>query len=109
MGQLHRSFRVHTAIATAVFTVYLAVTCSIDLFHTEDCPLTTGKTAPADESCPACRFLAGANSMQASHDSSPAAIQCQIVSAPIPNSPVVMSKQWAGSITLRGPPRFVLS
>ena len=109
MDQLHRSFRVRKAISMAALTVYLTITCTVDLFHTEDDPLTTGKTAPTGESCPACKFLAGANSMPAAHDSSPVAIEYQTVSTPIPNSPVVMSKQWADSISLRGPPRFVLA
>lgn len=109
MGQLHKSLHVHKAVAAAAFFVYLAIACGVDLFHTEDCPLTTGKTAPSSDSCPACKFLAGANSTEALHDASPVAIQYQIVSAPAPDSFVVVPTQCTGSIMLRGPPLLLLS
>jgi len=109
MGQLHKSIDAHKAIAVGVFCLYLVVACGVNLFHTEDNPLTTGKTAPSSDSCPACKFLAGANSTEVLHDSNLAAIEYQMVSAPTPDSFVVVSTRCTGSIILRGPPLLPIS
>lgn len=109
MGQMHMSFRVHKAVAVVALLAYLTIACSVDLFHTEDCPLTTGKTAPASESCPACKFLAGANSTQAIHDSGPAALEYSIIAVPSPDTQVTISKHWTKSVLLRGPPSIAHS
>jgi hypothetical protein len=109
MGQLRKSVDVHKAMVVGVLCLYLAVACGVNLFHTEDDPLTTGKTAPSSDSCPACKFLAGANATQVLYESCPVAIEYQVVSAPAPGSFVVVSKQCTGSIVLRGPPLLPLS
>jgi hypothetical protein len=83
---------------------YLIVACGVDLFHTEDYPLTTGKTAAASESCPACKFLAGANSTQALYETGPAGLEYLVVSAPTPQTSVIVARPWAKSILLRAPP-----
>jgi hypothetical protein len=110
MGQLSKSTGAHKAITAGVVCVYLTIACGVNLFHTEDCPLTTGKTAPSSESCPACKFLAGANSTPALYESSLIATNYQMVSAPAPDSIVVVSQECIGSIIiLRGPPPLTLS
>jgi hypothetical protein len=98
------SFDAHRALAVGVLCAYFVISCTVDLFHTEECPLTTGKTAPSSDSCPACKFLAGANSTEALYDVSTMAIECWLASAPVPELFVVVSKQYTGSIILRGAP-----
>ncbi len=109
MKQLRKSIDAHKAMVVGVFCAYLAVACGVNLFHTEENPLTTGKTNPSSDSCPACKFLAGANATQVLYESSLVAIEYQIVSAPTPDAFVVVSKQCTGSIVLRGPPLLPLS
>ena len=86
------------------FIAYLVVACGASLFHTEECPLTTGKTAPSSDSCPACKFLAGANSTEVLPDSIPAPLAYQVASLLAPDSSVITVRHWASSIVLRGPP-----
>ena len=111
MSQLHRSTNGrHKVIAVSVFCMYLVIACGVNLFHTEDCPLTTGKTAPSSESCPACKFLAGANATEVLYDSGPAVMECRAVAAPTPDSFGTVSAPCLGSIiVLRGPPLESLS
>ncbi len=109
MDQMHISFGIRKAVAVAALAAYLTIACGVDLFHTEDCPLTHGKTAPSSESCPACKFLAGANATEALHDSGPVVLEHSIISPPAPGSHVTVSKHWATSIALRGPPSIIPS
>ncbi len=104
MSQLHRELSVRKAVAMTGLLVYLAIACCVNLFHSEGCPLANGKTAPSSDPCPACKFLAGANSAQVLPESSPATIEHQIVLIAAPNSPVINSRCWTSSIILRGPP-----
>lgn len=109
MSQLHTKLGVHRAVAVTAFVVYVVISCGANLFHTEECPLTTGKTAPSSDSCPACKFLAGANSTEVLPDSSPPTIAYQMASLPAPDAPVIISRPWTSSIILRGPPSPTLA
>ena len=104
MGRIYTSLRGRKATTVTALFVYLIVACGAELFHTEDCPITTGKTAPASESCPACKFLAGANSTQVLHDAGPPALEYSLIPAPTPQISVVVSRHWAKSVLLRAPP-----
>jgi len=110
MGQVYKSARAYKVIAMGVLCVYLAIACGVNLFHTEENPLTTGKTAPSSETCPACKFLAGANSTPALYEAGLVATEYQMVSAPAPVSFIVVAQECIGSIiVLRGPPLLSLS
>jgi len=109
MSPLHTKPGVHRAIAVTAFVVYLVIACGANLFHTEECPLTTGKTAPSSDSCPACKFLAGANSTEVSPDSCPVTFAYQIALLPAPSAQPITSRHWASSIILRGPPSPTLA
>ncbi len=104
MGQLQKRFGVRTFIAVACLAAYVAITCTVDLFHTEDCPLTECDHDPSSAPCPACKFLAGANTTQALHDATPMAIEYLIATAPAPDSPIVVSRHGSSSIIERAPP-----
>jgi len=109
MGQLQKRLGAHTVIAIACLAAYLAITCTVDLFHTEDCPVTDCDTGSSSTPCPACKFLAGANTTQVLYDANPMAIEHQIAPTPAPDSCIVVSRQCTGSITQRAPPARPLS
>jgi hypothetical protein len=97
-----------------IFALYLAVTTSIDLFHTENCVFNTrhtGKTDAilSDDPCPACAFLAGHHSTQL--DYSPALLTTEhlFISQLLAHSQADRSDEWACSIVSRAPPTITIS
>ncbi len=107
MGQWLRQFGVRHAIAAAALLVYPVVACGISLLHSDDCPLATDKTAPCDESCPACKFLAGAHSTQVLPELSLAILGPQVALMATPHPSVVTCRHWASPIIRRGPPHLM--
>lgn len=95
---------VHKSLALSVLAVYLFIACFVNLFHEEEYPLTTGRTAPSSDTCPACKFLAGANSIEVFTNPSLGVIELQIASITVADALIVVSRHWASSIVLRGPP-----
>ncbi len=107
MSRAHRTFTIRRAITVGTFCAYLIAACLADLFHTEECPLTTGKTESSSETCPACKFLAGANSTEVLYESAPLVMEFRMV---LPTAPVASAvvTAWPSAILRRGPPCLLL-
>jgi hypothetical protein len=99
----------HQAASVAIFAVYLLITTSVDLFHTEEhdfydrhsgMPNRIYSNAP----CPACAFLAGHHSMGV--DYAPALLNAEFLFAlqSLPPLTVICRHEWASSIVSRAPP-----
>ena len=109
MHLLWRRQNWYQAVAAAVFFTYLFVVICIPLMHRDDCPLTANRNAPTSDSCPACKFIAGAHSAQVSADSGPSITTLIAIFDTVPDSSIVPSRQWIGSIIERGPPSPILA
>jgi hypothetical protein len=107
--------KLHQIISVAIFAVYLVVTVSVDLFHTEDCMFGdqhshASNTISSNNPCPACMFLAGHHSTGA--DYTPALLDAEhfYTSQSLPPSlAIVYRSEWASSIISRAPPSTILS
>jgi hypothetical protein len=104
MSQLRRRCGFREAATVASLFVYLAVASCVNLLHTEECPAAADETAPLSDSCPACKYLAGANAPEVVPDPSPAVMEYQIVVSAAPDSLAIPSRYWTSSIIERGPP-----
>lgn len=102
-------------MAMAIFAVYLFITASVDLFHTDeeymfgDPHADAANTIYSNNPCPACTFLAGHHSMGAYY--APALLNAELLFAlqSLPPLDVVRCCEWAHSITSRAPPSTLLS
>jgi len=106
--------KVHGVLVVLTATVYIAITCTVSLFHIDDyreeMPSSHGGgTAHSEPECPACKFLAGSNATEAQCDSTPTVTQVEFIPAPPPHSGVAVASLCVGSIILRGPPILCLS
>jgi len=106
--------KLRQATSIAVFAVYLVVTVSVDLFHTEAyifCDQHSGTTDTifSNSPCPACAFLAGHHATGA--DPTPALFNTErfYASQSLPRLVIVCCRQWASSIISRAPPSTTLS
>ena len=113
-GFSKKRVRLHKKASLATFVVYLAITTSIDLFHTENCVFgvehtSTTNSISSNDTCPACAFLAGHNSTGVSH--SPALLNAErlFVSQFLPHFAIVHCDEWAYSIAPRAPPSTSIS
>jgi hypothetical protein len=113
-GLSKKRLRLHKTASLAIFVLYLVITTSIDLFHSDDCVFNTRHTSDTDSifsgaPCPACTFLSGHNSTGVSH--SPALLNAEnlFISQFLPNLEVVHCNQWACSIASRAPPTTAIS
>jgi hypothetical protein len=113
-GLSKKHINVHKTASFVIFALYLVVTTSIDLFHSDDCEFNTRHTSDTDcifsnAPCPACTFLAGHNSMGVSHG--PALLNAEniFISQFAPSLEVVRCCEWACSIASRAPPMTVIS
>ena len=104
----------HRAISIAIFAVYLLITTSVDLFHTEeymfgDRHSGTSNSIYSNAPCPACSFLAGHHSMGVSY--APALLNAELLfnSQSLPPLTVICRHEWASSIISRAPPSLSLS
>ena len=109
-----KKVRLHRTAAFAIFAVYLAVTTSVDLFHTENCVFGarhsgTTNSISSNDPCPACAFLAGHNSPGVSY--APVLLSAERLFAPqsLPHLTIVHCDEWAYSITPRAPPSTNIS
>ena len=109
-----KKLRLHRVTSLAIFVLYLSVSTFVDLFHTENCVFVTQRTGTTNgifstDQCPACKFLAGHNSTQVSHE--PALLNAErlFISQLLPHSDIVHSNEWASSITPRAPPLTSIS
>jgi len=113
-GYSKKQFRLHRTASTVVLAVYLIITTSIDLFHSEECmfgavqPGTTDAIY-CDNPCPACKFLAGNNSTEANHCSTLLSTESLLISQFLTQLTVVNHDEWACSIFLRAPPSITIS
>jgi len=99
----------HKKASLAIFVVYLAITTSVDLFHSENCVFNNRHTSKTDgifsnESCPACTFSADHNSTRASQGPVLLNVERLFISQFLPHSEVVHCDEWACSFAPRAPP-----
>ena len=101
-------------MAIAIFAVYLFITASVDLFHTEDYMFGdrhsgTDHSIYSNAPCPACAFLAGYHSMGVNY--APVLLNAELffTSQSLPPLTVICCHEWASSIISRAPPSFSLS
>ena len=113
-GFSKKQARLHKIVSLLIIVVYLAITTSVDLFHTESCVFgidhtSTGNGIFSYDTCPACTFLAGHNSTQVRN--SPALLNAEspFISQFLPHSEVVHYDEWASSIISRAPPSTSIS
>jgi len=106
--------KLHQTAAIAVSVIYLFVSTSVDLFHTEDCIFgdlhpEVANTISSNQPCPACAFLAGHHSTGAHY--APALLNAELLFAlqSSPPSTVVLYREWAYSIISRAPPSAIFS
>ena len=97
-----------------IFAVYLTITTSIDLFHTEDCVFGARHTnspncMSSNNSCPVCAFFAGHNSMGVSYGPTLFNAERLFVSRFLLHSEVIHCDEWACSIAPRAPPSTIIS
>ena len=113
-GLSKKRVTLHKTASLVIFALYLVITTSIDLFHSENCVFNTRHASDTDcifsnDPCPACAFLAGHNSMGVSH--SPALLNAEriFISQFLPHSEVVHCDDWACSFIPRAPPSTSIS
>jgi len=109
-----KQFRLHRTASTAMLAVYLIITTSIDLFHSENCVfgvLHHGTTdgMSCNDSCPACMFLAGYNSTEAGYCSTLVSTESPLISQFLPQLTIVNHYEWTCLIMLRAPPSITIS
>ena len=97
-----------------MLAVYLVVFTSIDLFHSENCMFGVEHAGTADatscnEPCPACKFLADYNSIEANHGSILVSTESPLISQFLPQLTIVNHYEWACSVMLRAPPSITIS
>lgn len=109
-----KNVRLHQVASIAILAVYLFVTASVDLFHTEDCIFgdhhsDVANTISSNNPCSACAFKAGHHSTGDSYD--PVMLDAELLFAlqSVPPLVIVRSHEWAYSIISRGPPSTILS
>jgi len=107
-------FKLHKTASLAIFAVYLIVSTSIELFHSEGCVfgvLHHGTTngMSSNKPCPACMFLAGYNSTESNHSLTLVSTESPLISQFLPQLTVVNHDEWACSVMLRAPPSITIS
>jgi hypothetical protein len=106
--------RLHQAASIAIVAIYLFVTASVDLFHTEaymfcDQHSGTDNSISSNSPCPACAFLAGHHSTGANHAPALLNIERLYATQSLPLLTIVCIHEWASSITSRAPPSITLT
>ena len=113
-GFSKKRFRLHRTASPAILVVYLIVTTSIDLFHSENCVLgvphsDTTDVVSTNDICPACMFLAGHSSPGANYGPALVIIEDILISQFLYHLTVVRHNEWAYSIVSRAPPSITIS
>lgn len=98
----------------AILAVYLIVTTSIELFHSENCVLGVPHSGTTDgiacnKTCPACMFLAGRSSPGANYGPALASIEDLLISQFLLHLTVAHHDEWVYSIVPRAPPSITFS
>ena len=110
MADLQRKrLRLRKTASIAIFTAYLFVATSVDLFHTEkhmfgDNHSGTANTISSNAPCPACTFLAGHHSTGVSYVSALLNAEHLFTSQSLPHLAAILCNEWACSIGSRAPP-----
>jgi len=104
----------HNKVSLLILVVYLVITTSVDLFHTENCAFGIEHTSTrngifSNDKCPACKFLAGHNSTEVCNNSALLKAEQLFVSQFLPHSDIVYCDALASSITPRAPPSTDIS
>jgi len=113
-GYSKKQFRLHRTASAVLLAVYLIITTSIDLFHSENCVFgivhpSASDAISSNNPCPACKFLAGSNSTETNHCSILVSTESPLISQFLPQLTVVNHYEWACSIFLRAPPSIIIS
>jgi len=113
-GYSKKHFSVHRTASMVVLAVYLIITTSIDLFHSEDCMFGAVQRGTTDaiscnNPCPACKFLAGCNSTNPNYGSILVSTESLLISQILSQLTVVNHYEWACSIVSRAPPSITIS
>jgi hypothetical protein len=113
-GLSKKRLRLHRAASLAIFVLYLVITTSIDLFHSENCVFNTRHASDTDSifsnaPCPACTFLAGHNSTRVSQGPVLFNAERLFISQFLSHSEVVHYDDWACTFTSRAPPTTAIS
>jgi hypothetical protein len=104
----------YRALAVSVALIYLAITSMIPLMHSDDCAFSGRSDArstsfPSEGPCPACKFLAGSNSVELPYDVAPVLAQAYFTAESAPEATVFIANLCTGSIILRAPPTSSLT
>jgi len=104
----------YRTLAVGVALVYIAITSAVSLMHSHDCPFSGRADAPetsfpSEDGCPACKFLAGSDSVEAPCDAAPVVAKVLFTIESAPDSVVVIANCCVGAIALRAPPASSLS
>jgi hypothetical protein len=113
-GLSRKRVMLHKAASFTIFALYLVVTTSIDLFHSDDCVLNNRHPSKTDgifsnDACPACTFLAGHHSNEVNQSPSLLTAERLFISKFLPCSSVVSCNGGACSIIARAPPSTTIS
>jgi len=114
VGSSKKRVMLHKAASLMIFALYLVVTTSIDLFHTDECVFNNRHTSKTDgifsnDACPACTFIAGHSSTEVNHSPALLAAEPLFISKFLPCSSVVSCNGGACSIIARAPPSTTIS
>ena len=104
----------YRTLAVGIALMYIAITSTVSMMHSDDCPFSGRPDAretsfPSEDGCPACKFLAGSDSVEAPCDAAPVLSEVSFSVESAPDSVVVIANCCAGSIILRAPPVSSLS
>jgi len=113
-GFLKRHSMVCNKMSIVVVVIYAFMTCAIDLFHNEDCLFGAidrdiSDIVSCNDPCPACKFLAGHNSIEVSQASTLVGTEYLLISQITPCLMVVNNDEFFYSIISRAPPSNALS
>ena len=113
-GFAKRHLKVCHKMSVVVFVVYAFMTCSIDLFHNDEClfgtvDIDTSDIVSRNDSCLACKFLDSSNSTEADFNPSLIVTINQVISQPLPRLIVVNNHEFSYSIISRAPPSNSIS
>jgi len=104
----------YKAVVVGVALMYVAITSTVSFLHSDDCPFSGRPDAretsfPSASPCPACKFLAGCNSVELPFDPAPVLIETYFTAECSRDSVTLIANPCTGSITLRAPPTACLS
>ena len=113
-GFSKKRFSIHNVASAVIVVEYLFLSTSVDLFHNENCIFGVEQPFGADvishnDPCPACKFLAGYNSIEVNQDSISFGTEYLLIPQFIPFSTIVNHDAWSYSIISRAPPLLTIS